>query len=195
LAGSATTSRSPSSRLPSKRPIRVGRMSRQDGTLMSEIACSTISLSSWVVAPVGESSRGVDATPPPVGRGIGRSHRHHRLSAGAVPGLGCLVFRTKSATIFDSIPPQVPTEVRHQDGPLGAGRDIGCCGTKGRLQVNVRLIRGSGSSSAQLEDPDPTHSGCSGSRQRTAAVYRSGRSIRVEPASACPCAQPLKSRG
>ena len=36
-------------------------------------------------------------------------------------------FRSNPAPISDSIPPQIPTEVRHHDGPLGgAGADIGC---------------------------------------------------------------------
>ena len=35
-------------------------------------------------------------------------------------------FRPKPATISDSIPSQIPTEVRHQDGPLGVGAVIGC---------------------------------------------------------------------
>jgi hypothetical protein len=55
-----------------------------------------------------------------------------------------------------------------------AGADIGCCGTKGRLQVNVKLMRVSGRSSAQIEDPDPTHS-------RPSAVFSASDRSTLEP--------------
>lgn len=66
-------------------------------------------------------------------------------------------FRSKPATISDSIPPHIPSEVHQQKmARRGAGTDMGYCGTKGRFQVNVRLMRRSGHSSTKIEDPEPT---------------------------------------
>ena len=66
-------------------------------------------------------------------------------------------FRSKPTTISDSIPPLIPTEVCHHDSPFGAGTEDGRWGS---FHVTVRLMRESGCSSAQTEDPDSTLSGC-----------------------------------
>ncbi len=76
--------------------------------------------------------------------------------------LAC-VFRIKSASDSDPNPNPAPFPIqsRHRFRPRsatkfarwGANTAIGCRGDKGPIQAKVSLMRGSGRSSAQIEDP------------------------------------------
>jgi hypothetical protein len=66
------------------------------------------------------------------------------------------IFGSKPAAISNSIPPQIPTEVRHQDGPLGRTQTSAAEEPNDASSGASGQFWRSGRSSAKVEDPDPT---------------------------------------